>query len=97
MNGGTVEVDIDMKPYGDGLPEVLGRIGVFFELDTKMKHCRWLGRGPGEANAPIGIYEAEVQNMHFAYDVPQETGNHADRSRKRSTSYLLAIFIGLSV
>ena len=57
---------------------------VVLELDGSFRRCRWLGRGPGEnyadckANAPVGLYEANVEDMHFAYDVPQETGNHGD-------------------
>ncbi len=85
--GGTVEITVDLLPYGKRMPEVLPRVGVVLELETSFAHCRWLGRGPGEnysdckANAPVGLYEANVEDMHFAYDVPQETGNHEDCRR----------------
>ena len=45
---------------------------------------RWLGRGLDEnypdckAHTPIGRYEADIADMYFRYDVPQETGNHCD-------------------
>ncbi len=82
--GGQVEIEVDLKPYGNRLPAVLGRVGMALELDGGFCRCRWLGRGPGEnyadckAAARVGLYEANVGEMHFAYDVPQETGNHED-------------------
>ena len=85
--GGSVEITADLQPYGKGQNDLLPRIGMVLELDGSFEHCRWLGRGPGEnypdckANAPVGIYEANVEDMHFAYDVPQETGNHEDCRR----------------
>ncbi len=81
---GEVALTVDLQPYGRDLPAILGRVGVVLELDGSFRRCRWLGRGPGEnyadckANAPVGLYEASVEDMHFAYDVPQETGNHGD-------------------
>ena len=85
--GGVVEISVDLEPYGNSLPEILARVGVVLELDGGFRRCRWLGRGPGEnyadckANAPVGLYEADVQDLHFCYDVPQETGNHEDCRR----------------
>lgn len=82
--GGAVEISVDLQPYGHDRPEILARVGTVFELDGGFNRCRWLGRGPGEsypdckANAPVGLYEADVRKMHFCYDVPQETGNHED-------------------
>lgn len=84
LAGGETEISFDMKPYGKHLPSVLPRIGVVFELDGSYGKCRWLGRGPGEnypdckAHTPVGIYESDVAEMNFLYDVPQETGNHED-------------------
>ncbi len=81
--GGETEVSVDLQPYGDA-PSVLPRVGVVFELDGDFTKCRWLGRGPDEnypdckAHTPIGWYEADSADMWFAYDVPQETGNHGD-------------------
>ena len=84
LAGGEVEIGVDLRPYGRHLPGILGRVGMVLTLDAGFRRCRWLGRGPGEnyadckANAPVGIYEADVEDLHFAYDVPQETGNHGD-------------------
>ncbi|MCR5690243.1 MAG: hypothetical protein K6G71_08345 [Clostridiales bacterium] len=81
--GGETDVSVDMEPYGRG-PDLLGRVGAVFELDGSFNNCRWLGRGPGEsypdckANAHVGVYSANVADMNFAYDVPQETGNRED-------------------
>ncbi len=85
--GGQVEITADLQPYGDGQPDVLGRVGMVLTLDGSFSRCRWLGRGPDEnyadckAHTPVGIYEADVEKMHFCYDVPQETGNHEDCRR----------------
>lgn len=84
--GGAVDVTVDLKRYGDA-PAILPRVGVILTLPKEAAHCRWLGRGPGEsypdckANAPVGVYEADVGDMNFRYDVPQETGSHADCRR----------------
>lgn len=81
--GGKIKISVDLKPYGDK-PEILPRVGVILTLPDGFSRCRWLGRGPGEsypdckANAPVGLYEADVSAMNFRYDVPQETGSHAD-------------------
>ncbi|MBQ3987217.1 MAG: hypothetical protein II629_00475 [Ruminococcus sp.] len=82
--GGEAKISVDLKPYGRDLPDLLPRVGVVFELSGDYSRCRWLGRGPGEnyadrkANAPVGVYEAKAEEMYFAYDVPQETGNRED-------------------
>ena len=82
--GGETEISVDMQPYGNNLPSVLPRVGAVFELDGTYARCSWFGRGPDEnypdckAHTPIGRYEAAVADMHFPYDVPQETGNHGD-------------------
>ena len=85
--GGAVETAVSLTPYGEGGPSVLPRVGVALELDGAYRRCAWLGRGPGEnypdckANAPVGRYEADVTEMNFLYDVPQETGNRGDCRR----------------
>ncbi len=85
--GGQVEITADLQPYGDGQPDVLGRVGMVLTLDGSFSRCRWLGRGPDEnyadckAHTLVGVYEADVEKMHFCYDVPQETGNHEDCRR----------------
>ena len=85
--GGEVDVCVDMQPYGRDLPWVLPRVGVCLTLDKAYDRCRWLGRGPGEnypdckANAPVGRYEASLNEMNFTYDVPQETGSRQNCRR----------------
>ena len=85
--GGAVECCFDLKPYGKHLPDILPRVGVVLELPGEYHRCEWLGRGPGEnypdcrANAPVGLYAADVTEMNFLYDVPQETGNRGDCRR----------------
>ncbi len=87
LAGGETELLFDLKPYGTIGPDVLPRVGVYFTLAEGYTHCDWLGRGPGDsyadrrACAPIGLYSADVTEMNFAYDVPQETGNHEDCRR----------------
>ncbi len=85
-SGGAVDITVHMTPYGH-TPAILPRVGVILTLPADFERCRWLGRGPGEsypdckAAAPVGIYEANARDMHFCYDVPQETGSHEDCRR----------------
>ena len=80
-------MSVKLTPYGHGQPEVLPRVGVVFTLPEDYSRCAWLGRGPGDsypdrcANAPVGLWEDDVERMNFLYDVPQETGNHEDCRR----------------
>ncbi len=84
---GITDIAIDLQPYGTLGPEVLPRVGVYFTLPQKYTRCEWLGRGPGDsyadrkACAPIGLYTADIEQMNFLYDVPQETGNRQDCRR----------------
>ena len=79
----TVTVTVTGEPYGE-LPQVLPRLGVVFETDSKLNTVKWLGRGPLEnyadslANAPVGIYQKEITQLNTDYDLPQETGNHEE-------------------
>lgn len=85
--GGEINVSVKLDPYGINQPTVLPRVGVKFELAQDYDQCSWLGRGPGDsysdrkANSPWGQWHADVKNMNFIYDVPQETGNHEDCRR----------------
>ena len=85
-SGGEIEIALSLDPYGDG-PAILPRVGVVFELEKEFDHVSWLGRGPADnyhdckANAPVGLYESDVEKMNFLYDVPQETGNRCDCRR----------------
>ncbi|MBQ8610472.1 MAG: hypothetical protein IJ412_02065 [Oscillospiraceae bacterium] len=84
---GEMLLSFDLRPYGTIGPKLLPRVGVCFALPEDYTHCEWLGRGPGDSYAdrkgaaPIGLYAADVEQMNFLYDVPQETGNHEDCRR----------------
>ena len=62
----------------------LPRFGVCFALNKNFDTVRWFGRGPEQnytdsiAAAPVGLYEKPLQQLNFAYDVPQETGTRTD-------------------
>ena len=83
FSDGNIMVKIDGTPYGK-LPDILPRIGVYFELDKAYNDVCWLGRGDKEnyadsiAAAPIGLYQKNIEKTYFKYDVPQECGNHED-------------------
>ena len=80
ISDGTVLITVKGEPYGE-LPQTLPRLGVIFEMDSRYRRARWFGRGPLEnytdsvANAPVGIYESNVDELNTEYDYPQETGN----------------------
>lgn len=79
---GLITVQIDGDPFGK-IPAVLPRIGVVFALDRSRSTVEWYGRGPDQnysdacAAAPMGRYRASVDALNFPFDMPQETGNHA--------------------
>ncbi len=79
---GRIEVDFHFKPSGE-LPEI-PRIGMQAALVADCDRVRWFGRGPHEnywdrkAGAPVGLYEAKVENMVFPYIRPQENGYRTD-------------------
>ncbi|MBR5680094.1 MAG: hypothetical protein IKX19_05515, partial [Clostridia bacterium] len=99
MAGGEIGVRVKLDPYGGGQPDVLPRVGVVFALSEDYEHCAWLGRGPGDsypdrrANAPVGLWEDNVERMNFLYDVPQETGNHEDCRRVTVSGGELALTV----
>ncbi len=82
---GEVLVDMKCEPFGK-LPETLPRLGVIFETPKEFELCRWYGRGPeqnysdAKANAHIALYESDVNDLNFMFDVPQDTGNREDTS-----------------
>lgn len=82
---GIILVEIEGQPYGK-MPEVLPRIGVFFEIDREYDKISWYGRGVEEnysdrkAHCNLGYYEQSVDQMNFMYDVPQECGTRIDTS-----------------
>ncbi|MBE6668041.1 MAG: hypothetical protein E7607_07030 [Ruminococcaceae bacterium] len=83
MRDGNVLVDIHGTPYGK-FAETIPRLGVFFELDSKMDNATWYGRGEDECyvdrceHCNFGLYTKKVDEMNFMYDVPQECGTRVD-------------------
>jgi len=81
--GGKIRITMDAAPYGNP-PSILPRIGMMMGLVPEISDACWFGRGPGESysdachSTVIGLYTQSVEDMHFRYDVPQETGNHQD-------------------
>ena len=62
----------------------LPRVGLTFQIPTKMSKVEWCGRGPHECypdrkrSAQVGVYESTVDAMHVPYVVPSENGGRAD-------------------
>lgn len=82
---GTVLFDIVADPYGR-MTEVIPRVGVVFPMEKKYQNAEWYGRGKHQSysdcklSAPIGLYKADVHDMNFMFDYPQETGNRENTS-----------------
>lgn len=78
---GTIKTDTHMTPFGN-FCATLPRIGVMFTLDKPFRKAAWYGRGPEQSypdsvlGRSIGFYAADIADMNFLFDVPQETGNH---------------------
>lgn len=83
MADGNVFVDMTGKPYGK-FDETLPRIGVMFTLEKTMAKAKWYGRGEDECycdryeHCNYGLYQKNVDDMNFLYDVPQECGTRID-------------------
>jgi beta-galactosidase len=61
----------------------LPRVGVWFALPAAHDRLRWYGRGPWEtmpdrANAPLGVWSAQVAEQLVDYPWPQHHGSHVD-------------------
>ena len=83
FSDGEILIDIHAVPYGVFV-KTLPRIGVCFEMDKKFQNVKWYGRGEDEnycdrkAHCNFGLYEKNVSEMNFMYDVPQECGTRID-------------------
>ncbi|MDR1628852.1 MAG: DUF4981 domain-containing protein [Oscillospiraceae bacterium] len=82
---GAIDVTANLEVADDELAMVdLARFGVTLELDKAFDTVRYYGRGEAEnlpdfnAQAPVGIYEAKVADIHEPYVYPQDNGNHTD-------------------
>ena len=80
---GEILINIHAAPYGS-FEETLPRIGVCFEMNKALNRVLWYGRGEDEnysdrkAHCNIGLYEKDVSEMNFIYDIPQECGTRID-------------------
>jgi beta-galactosidase len=78
---GNGEVKIENEfSSNDKLPP-LARVGLRLELPSSYNKLTWFGNGPFESyddrkeSAFAGVYSGKVADQHFAYVMPQETGN----------------------
>lgn len=83
FEGGEILLSIHASPYG-AFEETLPRIGVCFEMEKDLNKVLWYGRGEDEnysdrkAHCNFGLYEKDVAEMNFVYDIPQECGTRID-------------------
>ncbi|MGI6315874.1 MAG: glycoside hydrolase family 2 TIM barrel-domain containing protein [Christensenellales bacterium] len=62
----------------------LPRLGLRWQMNGELEKASWFGRGPQECycdkkeSAPLGYYEAKVEELHEEYVRPQENGAHCD-------------------
>ena len=81
---GAVEIAADLRVIGKKVPSAIPRFGIMTELPADFRFVRYYGRGEAEnmpdfnIQAPVGIYEAKVEDMFEPYVYPQDSGNHGD-------------------
>jgi beta-galactosidase len=77
---GAIEVSLEFKPQGEGLP-VIPRIALSCGIASTFTTWTWYGRGPVEnyrdryQGSPVGIYSGQVGELWHPYGEPQETAN----------------------
>ncbi|MDN3618142.1 glycoside hydrolase family 2 TIM barrel-domain containing protein [Polaribacter undariae] len=80
---GKILVNTTLSEINTELP-VLPRFGNNFVVKNEFNNVEWFGRGPFEnyqdrkTAALVGVYEASVKNLYFAYIRPQENGYKTD-------------------
>ena len=85
LKDGLILVEMTGKPYGD-FCQVLPRIGVCFEMNSRFQNVSWYGREIEEnysdrkAHCNLGYYSLPVEEMNFIYDIPQECGTRTETS-----------------
>lgn len=79
----AIKVNFDLSEVKAIFP-ALPRIGVQLLLPEQFAGFSWYGKGPHENysdrqnSAMVGVYHSSVQEQHFNYLRPQETGNRCD-------------------
>lgn len=83
---GAMLLDLKLKgfKYSKFVPEFIPRIGIEMKLPKEMRNVTWYGLGP-EENYPdmksaslMGVYRANVEEMHVEYAMPQENGHRCN-------------------
>ena len=83
-----MEAELERSFFGQ---KDLPRFGVVLELPRAFSNVYYYGRGVAEnlpdmnAQAPVGIYESTVPEMHENYIKPQDNGNHGGTKYLRLT------------
>ena len=80
---GAIRVDYRFSPVSDAVPHI-PRVGLTTVMPERFNQLEWYGRGPHESYADrwtgalIAHYTGGVEDQHFGYVRPQETGNKVD-------------------
>ena len=75
---------VDARYDVDPAVEYLPRIGMELVIPEGFEQVRYFGMGPGEnyadrkLSARMGMYDTEVESMHFAFSPPSENGGRED-------------------
>lgn len=77
-------IRIHAIPRGTNQPNILPRAGLEMMLPKSCNVAKWFGLGPGQSYrdmkeaAKIDIWELNVDDMMFNYEMPQENGNRTE-------------------
>ena len=81
---GRLVIRIHATPRGTNQPKILPRAGLEMVLPKLCNVTQWFGLGPGQSyrdmkeSAKIDIWERDIDNMMFNYEMPQENGNRTE-------------------
>lgn len=83
IDGNGILKVLNQLTIAENSPEPM-RVGMRVDISDKYNNISWYGRGPHEnyedkkTSAPIGLYASSVQDNHFPYPLPQESGNKTE-------------------
>ena len=89
---GAMEIKTGLDVLAPEAETDIPRFGVMLELSRAFETAAYYGRGEAEnmpdfkAQAPVGIYEAKIDDMREKYVYPQESGMHCDTKWLKLTS-----------
>ena len=81
---GRLVIRVHATPRGTNQPKILPRAGLEMVLPKTCNVAQWFGLGPGQSYrdmkeaAKIDIWERDVDDMMFNYEMPQENGNRTE-------------------